>query len=184
MFAGFLGLALLLIAAMGLDGFERMAAWQAWGIGAILLAGAAMASVLLVRQVIPGSRRRIPEKTALTILGAGVLAGIALLFPWQPERQFAEIGSACTLRGLLVAAPAAVLFGILIWRGAKLSLPLLGGTLGATAGLVGVTVLQFRCIHQEALHLLVWHASVPVISAALGAGAGYICRFLSRPARN
>lgn len=41
-----------------------------------------------------------------------------------------------------------------------------GGTLGATAGLLGLTVLQFRCIHQDALHLIVWHGSVLVLATA------------------
>src|SRR5258708_38829693 len=41
-------------------------------------------------------------------------------------------------------------------------------TLGAIAGLLGLTVLQFRCLYQNAGHLLVWHGGVLVLSIATG----------------
>jgi hypothetical protein len=169
-----------LIAALGLDGLDRMTFQQAVGITAILLSGAAILSVSLARQMAPGSRQRIPDKFSLSVFAAVLLAGIALLFPWQPAARFAEIGRACTLRGLAVAVPGVVLFGLLMRRGAGLSVPLLGGTLGAMAGLLGVTVLQFRCVHQNASHLLVWHGGILAISAAAGTAIGYLCALLAR----
>jgi hypothetical protein len=40
------------------------------------------------------------------------------------------------------------------------------------AGLLAVTVLQFGCVYQEALHLLLWHWSVLAIAAGAGALLG------------
>jgi hypothetical protein len=36
--------------------------------------------------------------------------------------------------------------------------------LGAIAGILGLTVLQFRCIYQNATHVLIWHGGVLVFS--------------------
>ena len=48
-------------------------------------------------------------------------------------------------------------------RKIALSPTALGASVGAMAGLVAVTVLQFDCVYQEALHLLLWHWSVLAI---------------------
>jgi hypothetical protein len=58
----------------------------------------------------------------------------------------------------------------------------MGATLGATAGLLGVTVLQVKCPHQEALHLLVWHGSVLAIATGAGLLTGWLAQRSSRRA--
>ena len=55
-------------------------------------------------------------------------------------------------------------------RGAPLSGHTLGGCLGATAGLLSLTVLQFSCGNQHAGHIILWHGSV----VALCSVAGYL----------
>ena len=54
-------------------------------------------------------------------------------------------------------------------RSAMLSPAAKGATLGAAAGLTGVAVQQFGCMHMEALHLLLWHWSGIAIAAGAGA---------------
>jgi hypothetical protein len=49
---------------------------------------------------------------------------------------------------------------------------LLGATLGAIAGLLAVTVLQYTCELQDIGHLLVWHGGVLVLSTLAGALIG------------
>jgi hypothetical protein len=44
----------------------------------------------------------------------------------------------------------------------------MGASLGAIAGLLSVTVLQFKCDTQQAIHLLVWHGAVLVLSTTVG----------------
>ena len=58
--------------------------------------------------------------------------------------------------------------------GAARLAPLLGATLGATAGLLGVTVLQFRCPLQNAPHLLVWHGGVLVVATVAGSAVALL----------
>jgi hypothetical protein len=54
----------------------------------------------------------------------------------------------------------------------------LGGTLGAIAGLLGATVLQFTCSRQEPGHMLVWHAGVILVSATVGALIAQVSRHM------
>jgi hypothetical protein len=105
---------------------------------------------------------------AWACLGVGFLTGAALLFPWRGGEAFASQGWPCLLAGSAVAIPGGVLFRLLTRRGVPLSAGAFGGTLGAIAGLLGVTVLQFRCIYQNATHLLVWHGGVLILSIAVG----------------
>ena len=67
-----------------------------------------------------------------------------------------------------MAIPGGVLFWLLARRGVPLSAGAFGGTLGAIAGLLGLTVLQFHCLYQNAAHLLVWHGGVLVLSITAG----------------
>jgi hypothetical protein len=58
----------------------------------------------------------------------------------------------------------------------------LGATLGATAGLLGVIVLQLQCPHQEALHLVAWHGGVLILATGAGIIIGRaVERFRRRP---
>ena len=170
-FGVFVAAALILAGVMGFSGVHKMSLAEALGIAAILVAGAALFSISLAWQMVPGSLERIPSKVVSVIAVLGFLAGVAFLFPWHGSEPFIE-GWPCLLRGMAVAVPGAILLWLLIRRGAPLSATRMGATLGAVAGLLGFTVLQFQCIHQYALHLLVWHGGVVVLSAGAGALLG------------
>jgi hypothetical protein len=167
----FLVFALLAVSAASMmtpAGLRTMTTGQLAGISAALLAGAALLSVSLAWQMTPGSLYRIPASVALGIPGAAFLVTIAVLFPWHTPEGFFRLGWHCLKAGTLMAIPAAILFGIVVWRGAPLCPGTLGGTLGAIAGLVSVTILQSNCGVLDAIHLLVWHGGVVVISALTG----------------
>lgn len=169
--------AFVLIAAavtsmMKVAGIEAMNLPQLIGISLILTLGVALLSLSLAWQMKPGSLQRIPARAAIGILAAGLAAGIVLLFPWRTPEAFLVRGWHCLRAGLALAVPAALVFAFLARRGARLSLGMLGGTLGAIAGLLGVTVLQFTCALQDLGHLLVWHGGVLVISTLAGALIG------------
>jgi hypothetical protein len=153
---------------MGGAGWLAMTRGQLTGVTAVLIAGAALLSFSLAWQMTPGSLQRIPAGTAIAILAAAFLAVEAISFPWHAPEAFLKMGLHCLRYGLTVAVPAAVLFGILVWRGAPLGLETLGATLGAIAGLLGMTILQFNCDVGNAIHLLVWHGAVLVVSALAG----------------
>ena len=164
----FLLFAVALIAMMGFSGFRTMDAWEALGVVAILAVGVSLFSLALAWQIRPGSREKIPSKLGWTCFGVGFLTGAALLFPWRGAEAFVSEGWPCLLAGSAVAIPGGILFWLLSRCGVPLSPGTFGGTLGAIAGLLGLTVLQFRCIHQNAAHLLVWHGSVLVLSITAG----------------
>ena len=163
-----------LVALMGIAGFHVMSTAQFLGIGGVLAAGAVLCSRVLALQTIPGSRRRIGAPLAVTLFGGAVIVCLLLLFPWREPDAAIDVSWQCSLRELAVAIPAAALFWFLVGRKTVLSAGAAGAGIGAIAGLVAVAVLQLACVHQNAVHLLLWHWSVMAIATAAGALAGRI----------
>jgi Negative regulator of sigma F len=175
-------LAAAMVGLMGTAGWERMTVPQLLGITALLASGVCLLALLLAWQMRPGSYRPMGTATAIGAFGVGLLTGMALLFPWGSSQAFVAQGWPCLASGLGVAIPGVLLLWLLVRRGAPLSFPHLGASLGATAGLLGVTVLQFHCPHQEALHLLAWHGSILLIATAIGVFVGLLAERLARRA--
>ena len=142
----FILFAAALIATMGVAGFGTLQVRQALGIVAILAVGVSLLSLVLAWQIRPGSLQKLPAALSWASYGIGFLTGAALLFPWRESEAFVSQGWPCLLTGSAVAIPGGILFWLLTRRGVPLSAVTFGGTLGAIAGLLGLTVLQFRCI--------------------------------------
>ena len=173
--AMFLAFAAGLVVTMGAAGLRQMSTWQFLGSGLLLAAGAVLFSLSLARQMTPGSRRGIPTWLAMALFSGAALGGITLLFPWRETGTSIGLSWQCSLREFAIAAPAAALLWLLLRRSAPaLSPTALGASVGAMAGLLAVTVLQFGCVYQQALHLLLWHWSVLAISAGAGALFGWL----------
>jgi hypothetical protein len=153
---------------MGGAGWLAMTMDQLAGVTAVLMAGTALLSFSLAWQMTPGSLQRVPARTAVAILAAAYLAVEAISFPWHAPEAFLQMGLHCLRYGLTMAVPAALLFGTLVWRGAPLGIETLGVTLGAFAGLLALTILQFNCDVGNAVHLVAWHGAVLVVSALAG----------------
>ncbi len=168
----FVLLAAAVTSMMKILGIEAMSRAQLAGISAVLALGVVLLTRSLAWQMTPGSLQRIPAWSAVAIVGAGLLAGTVILFPWQTPEEFIEHGWRCLRTGLTLAVPTAALFWLSVRRGAFVNLTTLGATLGAIAGLLSVTVLQFTCNMQEIAHLLVWHGGVLAISTVIGALIG------------
>src|SRR5260370_7287792 len=94
-------------------------------------------------------------------------------------------GLACVGRGLMVirngleySVPTALLFWMLLRRGAILFPKLIGAAAGGFAGLIGLSVLEINCSNLNVYHILVWHWGVILVNllagAALCANVGYI----------
>jgi hypothetical protein len=168
--AVFLLFTAMAVAMTGVAGVRQMDLTQMFGLGIISLLGAALLSLSLIWQMIPGSLHRYPVKTILLVLGAGFLLGIASLFRWHAPEAFLARGWYCLSTGFLMSGAAAFVFWVFARRGATLGIGPMGATLGACAGLVTVTVLQFACSHQDLGHLLVWHGAVLIGSIVSGLG--------------
>jgi hypothetical protein len=171
-------LTLLAVGVMGLAGFDKMDASQLLGITTILAAGVTLLSFCLAWQITPGSLQRVPAIAAVAILAVGFFIGVVLLFPWHTPEPFLVRGLPCLGVGLGLALPASFLLWLVARRGARLSIGTLGGALGAMAGLVGVSVLQFTCNRQEAEHLLFWHGGVLLLSTVGGVLIAHLLDFL------
>jgi hypothetical protein len=159
---------LIKIALLGPAGYEQMSAGRLMGNLLVLLSGGFMLSLSLAAQMVPGNLRRFSSQTMAVLLAIGFFVGAALLTPWNASDIFVADGWPCFRAGALMALPVGFVYWLLVRRGRPLSAISLGGTLGAIAGLLGATVLQFTCSRQEVSHLLVWHGGVIVVSAILG----------------
>lgn len=165
-----------LIAVMGTAGIARASLIQIVGIGVLLTIGVCLFSAMLGNQMRPGSYQPVRWHIMLAAIGIALLTSMGVLFPWDEGSRFVAQGLPCLLAGVSMAVPAAALLWLAVRRGALLSMIKTGATLGATAGLLGVTVLQAKCPHQEAPHLLAWHGSVLLIPIGAGVLTGWMAQ--------
>ncbi len=156
-----------IVGVLGFAGFQRMGLIQLIGVTAILALGAAVLSYSLAWEMIPGSLKRFSPWAAVLVLATGFAACIGILFPWGAPKALVQ-GWRCSVMGAGIAAPAAVLFWLLVRRGTPLSRETIGCVLGGFVGLFAVTVMQFSCSRQEAGHLLVWHGGVLLATTLTG----------------
>ena len=70
------------------------------------------------------------------------------------------------------AAPAAVLFWLIVRRGAPFRGPGLGAAVAGLSVFLALTVVQSQCMFQQAPHILVWHAGIAALLIICGALAG------------
>ncbi|HWF11985.1 MAG TPA: NrsF family protein [Bryobacteraceae bacterium] len=165
---------------INLAGIQVMSRVQVVGVSALLLVGLALLALSLARQMRPGSAWPVSQSWLPALAAAGLGAAVAALFPWETSGDFVARGSQCLRAGLLLAVPAAIASGYIVSRGALLDLNRTGATVGAIAGWLGLTVLQYKCDLQNAAHLLVWHLGVVVVSTLVGAAIGRILAHRSR----
>jgi Negative regulator of sigma F len=167
------GFAVTFVAIVAL-GAWRLTAYG-WGAMSPLLSGVVLSALAvsaalligsLVSQMVPGSKYRIqPVLLPLFVLMA--LGGLfAAAFPHRVEPNW-RAGWICLGCGLGFFAPAAIVFWLLLRRGAVLSAQVTGTTMGVLAGLTGTTVLEIHCPLQGAWHILAWHLGVPLTGALI-----------------
>jgi hypothetical protein len=127
-----------------------------------------LAATAFVGEMIPGSRRVNPG----VLLGAGSLALLAIfvvLFRDYRTDHFVSQGLVCLAVGLLHAIPAALASWLLLRRGFAVNPVAAGLMAGTLGGLAGVTMLELHCPNFEALHVMLWHTAVVLVSGGLGA---------------
>jgi negative regulator of sigma F NrsF-like protein len=170
--AVFTACAVGLIAIMDKAGFHLMTVAQMASTAAILAGGGILFSRIVAWQMVPGSRQRFPLSLVLALSGFGVLGGIALLFPWRASGAFVSEGWPCAVMELMIALPAAGVFWLLARRGALFGGAGVGAAVGGLAVILALAVLQFRCMFQQAPHLLVWHGVTAAILIGFGVLVG------------
>lgn len=168
----FLGVVATGITPAGMDGWAALNGMQRIAVFATLAASAVLLAVSMIGQMVPGNKYAL----APTLLPIGVLIVLmiilAVTFRPREELAFMQSGLACVRRGLTYSIPAALLFWLLLRRGAILSPKLIGAAVGGLAGLAGFSVLELNCPDVNVFHIMVWHWGVVLIGTAAGALIG------------
>lgn len=143
-------------------------------------ASAALLAYSMVQQMFPGSRRYL----SAAFLPAGTFVCLSLvlaaLFEVRHSGRFIRDGIPCFEAGIPYALPGAILFWLILRRGAMLSPRATGVICGALAGLIGVSVLEIHCSNFDLRHILVWHLGVGVAGALTGLIIGWAGQAISR----
>lgn len=158
----------------GLQGVELLSAAQRLLIFGALLLLTSLVAARTVREWVPGSAARVAGPAVVAGVALVLLAVFALVFHDYRATQFVPAGLRCLVAGTLHAAVAAPLIGWLLRRGYAVHAVSAGLVAGGLAGLAGVSLLELHCPNFEAPHVLVWHVLVVPLSAAVGAGAGWL----------
>ena len=159
---------------LALDALQRVAIFSA------LVAGAALLTVSLSRQMVPGRRLMVPPAVLVTAVFLVVISLVAMLFHPHPESTFMATGLVCLRIGLECAFPAGLLFWLVLRRGAILNPLLTAATAGALAGLSGLTLLEIFCPNPNVWHILVWHLGAVLVSALGGGAIGWAVEHYGR----
>ena len=140
------------------------------------------AAQMFVREMIPGSLRRVSSALFLALGSASLLGLFALLFRDYQTHHFLSIGIVCLTTGFLHAVPAGLLSWLLLRRGFAVNPVSAGLAAGTLAGFAGVGMLELHCPNFEAAHLLVWHTAVVPLSGGAGALLAWALSRLARTA--
>lgn len=153
---------------VGERGWHALSALQRDLIFVPLAVIAALAVYSIVHQMTPAAK--YPRSAALLAVAVFLWLFVFMLLIFRPasEAAFVEHGLACFRIGMLFAIPTALLFVLLLRRGAGLMPLLTGATAGGLAGLAGLTVLEIHCPNLNLYHIVIWHVSVTVVCVLLG----------------
>ena len=166
---------------LGTNGWAALNLWQRAGMFTTLGASAILLAGSMVRLMVPGSRHILPPAALPVGILLALMLVIATAFRSHGELAFVADGLVCIKNGLTYSVPAALLFWLILRRGAILSPKLIGAVTGGLAGLIGLSVLEINCPNLNIFHILVWHWGVVLISSLAGALVGAATEYFDRP---
>src|ERR1700722_17658054 len=168
---------------LGVNGWKALSTIQRT-IFAALTASVFLLAISVVRQMAPGGKHSISPRLLPIGILAGLILATAVIFQVRHETAFVPDGLACLRTGMTYSMPAALLFWVLLSRGAVLYPKLTGAAAGGLAALVGVGVLEVGCPNLDLCHILVWHFGVILLCAMGGLSLGAaVDRFRRRSIR-
>jgi hypothetical protein len=133
-----------------------------------LAASAALLAFSLVRQMVPGQKSLLHPGLLPIAIFVFLCLVVASVFQVRADHNFLRSGEACLKAGLPYAIPAALLFWLILRRGAILSPRIAGATTGMLAGFVSTTVLEVHCPNRDVWHILVWHVGFALLGIIAG----------------
>jgi hypothetical protein len=134
--------------------------------------GSGLLASSLVQQMLPGSRHTVAPSLLLVGVTISLAVAIVIFVQFRQEQHFWRDAWVCIRAGTPIAGLAAVLFWLVLRRGAVLSPSMTGATTGLLAGLVGTTILDIHCTILNAWHILAAHLGVAMLGALAGLLAG------------
>jgi len=167
---------------LGAHGFHTLDDFERASIYPTLIALALAAAVACSRQMRPAGGWRLGVVAWLLAL-ACFPAVVSAIFRGYSTVNLVPEGVPCLETGLLVALPTALLITWILRRGFVLDCGAAGLAGGVLSGLTGLGMLELHCPNLKAIHVMVWHLGVVVVSAALGLAIGRIVGFAGRRSR-
>ena len=138
----------------------------------------------VVNQMVPGSRVAVSPKLLTIGITISFTMATALLFHFQQQHNFWRSALVCVRAATPIGGLAAVLFWLVLRRGAVLSPSMTGAATGLLAGLVGTTVLEIHCPILNAWHILASHLGVAILCALGGFVTGLTAEIISETFRS
>lgn len=113
----------------------------------------------------------IARSALMPAIGIGVAATAGLMALGVGKGTAAAppflAGAMCMGHGMAAAA-AIIIVALLLGRRVMRRHAPTGLLMGVGGGMLGVIPLHLACVHDDAAHLMVWHALVPVMAGLLG----------------
>jgi hypothetical protein len=156
---------------LGLHGLHVLNPGQRAAIFSALLAAAWLSAVGCARTMRPAAGLRLGP-LALIAATAGFPVLFSLLFSGYGTGKFVHEGIPCLVAGMCVAIPTGLVAIFILRRGYVLQWSSAGIATGALAGLTGLATLELHCPNLKAIHVMVWHVAVVLLSGALGWAIG------------
>lgn len=138
-----------------------------------LLVVSALAASASARTMRPASGP-IRSWTTFVLASCGFPVLFSLLFRGYSTVKFVPQGVPCLAAGLAIAIPTGLVAALILRRGFVLDWSRSGLAAGTLSGLAGLAMLEMHCPNLAALHIIVWHVAVVVVSGLLGWGLGVI----------
>jgi hypothetical protein len=164
---------------LGVHGFHALDNLQRVTIYPTLIALALVAAVACSRQMRPAGGSGFGGVSLLLTLFCFPAVAAAIFRGYSTANLVPE-GIPCITAGLLVALPTAFLVACILRRGFVLNWGGAGLAAGVLSGLTGLGMLEVHCPNLKAIHIIVWHLGVVVVSAAFGFAIGRVIDYTGR----
>ena len=158
---------------LGLHGIRALDVYQRALIFPTLLATAWLAAAACSREMRPAAGLRLSWLALIFSVGVFFVL-FSLIFSNYSTRHLVPEGIPCLVAGLCVAIPTGLGIAWILRRGFVLNWSAAGMAAGALSGLTGLAMLELHCQNLKAIHVMVWHLAVVIVSTVLGFTIGRV----------
>jgi hypothetical protein len=164
---------------LGLHGLHALSPIQRALIFATLLATAWWAALGSAREMRPAAGSQV--STLALVVASGIFPALfSMVFRGYSTLNFIPEGIPCLVAGMCVAVPTGLVIAFILRRGFVMNWAATGVAAGTLAGLAGLAMLELHCPNLKAIHVMVWHVAVVVLSGVVGWVTGLVADHLRR----